>query len=201
MIKAIIFDLGNVIVPFDFKRGYAAMEPVCCYPAAEIPKRIGATDLVRRFESGHVAPEEFVREISATLSMNVDYERFCEMFSTIFLPDTLIPESLLQGLRARYRLLLLSNTNAIHWPMLERTYPLLGQFHDRVLSFEVGRLKPEPEIFREAVSRAGCRPEECFFTDDVEAYVAGAKREGIDAVRFESQEQIEQELRKRGVDW
>jgi putative hydrolase of the HAD superfamily len=201
MIKAIIFDLGNVIVPFDFKRGYAAMEPVCCYPAAEIPKRIGATDLVRRFESGHVAPEEFVREISATLSMNVDYERFCEMFSTIFLPDTLIPESLLQGLRARYRLLLLSNTNAIHWPMLERAYPLLGQFHDRVLSFEVGRLKPEPEIFREAVSRAGCRPEECFFTDDVEAYVAGAKREGIDAVRFESQEQIEQELRKRGVDW
>ena len=57
MIKTIIFDLGKVIVPFDFQRGYDRMAPLCSYPAADIPARIGSCDLVTRFESGQVEPE------------------------------------------------------------------------------------------------------------------------------------------------
>ena len=49
MIKTVIFDLGKVIIPFDFTRGYRGLEQVCGIPAAEIPLRIGATDLVHRF--------------------------------------------------------------------------------------------------------------------------------------------------------
>ena len=67
MIKTVIFDLGKVIVPFDFTRGYRAMEPLCGYPAAEIPKRIASTDLVTRFESGKVEPEDFVRQLCKLL--------------------------------------------------------------------------------------------------------------------------------------
>ena len=37
-------------------------------------------------------------------------------------------------------------------------------------------MKPQPEIFRAAVERAGCRPEECFYTDDIAAYVDGRAR-------------------------
>ena len=50
-----------------------------------------------------------------------------------------------------------------------------------------------------ALELAGCRPEECFFTDDIPDYIEGAKRAGIDAVQFQSGEQIEAELRARGV--
>jgi len=49
VIKTVIFDLGKVIVPFDFKRGYRAMAELCPYAAEDIPKRIGSTDLVRRY--------------------------------------------------------------------------------------------------------------------------------------------------------
>ena len=56
MIKTVIFDLGKVIVPFDFKRGYRAMAELSAYPAEEIPKRIGTTDLVTRFECGQIEP-------------------------------------------------------------------------------------------------------------------------------------------------
>jgi HAD superfamily hydrolase (TIGR01509 family) len=97
--------------------------------------------------------------------------------------------------------LLLSNTNAIHFEMLERTYPLLRHFHEFILSHRVRALKPSPAIYREAIARAGCAPDEIFFTDDIADYVAAAKREGIDAVQFESSEQIERELRARGVTW
>ncbi len=201
MIKTVIFDLGKVIIPFDFTRGYRGLEQVCGIPAAEIPKRIGATDLVHRFESGLVEPHDFVEQLSRMLDLRVSYDQFCEIWSSIFLPDPLIPESLLKGVSKRFRLLLLSNTNAIHFPMLKENYPLLRHFHDMVLSYEVRALKPSPVIYREAIARAGCRPEECFFTDDIADYVAGAKVEGIDAVQFESRAQIERELHARGVQW
>ena len=62
-------------------------------------------------------------------------------------------------------------------------------------------MKPSPIIYDTAIEKAGCRPGECFFTDDVAAYVEGACLCGIDAVRFQSQQQVERELRARGVTW
>jgi glucose-1-phosphatase len=201
VIKTVIFDLGKVLIPFDFARGYRAMEKFCAYPAAEIPKRIAATDLVHRFETGLVEPRDFVAQLSRILDLRVTYEQFCEIWSSIFLPATLIPETLLAGIGARYRLLVLSNTNAIHFDMVRQSYPLLRHFHDLVLSYEVKAMKPSPAIYRAAIARAQCRPEECFFTDDIPAYVEGARREGIDAVQFESCAQLERDLAARGVRW
>jgi putative hydrolase of the HAD superfamily len=201
MIKTIIFDLGKVIIPFDFQRGYDRMAPLCAYPAAEIPERLRTCDLVTRFESGQVEPEQFVRELSAILELKTEYADFCEIWSSIFLPETLIPEDMLLRLRERYRLLLLSNTNAIHWDMITQNYPLLRHFDHHVLSFRVGALKPSLKIYEEALKHAQCRPEECFFTDDIPAYVEGARQLGIDAVQFQNKGQIEKELRARGVDW
>jgi putative hydrolase of the HAD superfamily len=201
MIKTVIFDLGKVIVPFDFNRGYRALEGLCEYRAAEIPARIGTTDLVHRFESGQVSPQDFVRELSELLKLRVTYDRFCEIWSSIFLPETIIPDSMLEGIARRYRLMLLSNTNAIHFDMIRANYPELRHFHDLVLSYQVGAMKPSPVIFREAIARAGCRAEECFFTDDVAAYVEAAQKEGMDATQFHSLEQIQKELRQRGVEW
>src|ERR1051326_2465337 len=117
MYKAIILDLGKVVVYFDFKRGYRALEGLSPYPAADIPKRIATTDLVERFETGLVEPREFVTQLSRLLRIDIDYEHFCRIWSCIF-SETLIPEDMLEGLGARYRLPLLSNTNAIHFEMI-----------------------------------------------------------------------------------
>ncbi|MCS6952279.1 MAG: HAD family phosphatase [Bryobacterales bacterium] len=199
MIRAVIFDLGNVLVPFDTRRGYEALAAVNGLPPEEVKRRIAATGLVPPFERGEVSPEEFVRRLSAALHLEVSYERFCELWSSIFLPETLVPESLVEGLKRRSRLLVLSNTNAIHFAMIQQRYPILRHFDDHVLSYEMGYLKPAPEIYRAAIARAGCAPEEIFFTDDLEANVEAARREGIDAVRFESAEQLKRELERRGL--
>jgi FMN phosphatase YigB (HAD superfamily) len=169
-------------------------------PAAEIPARIRPTGLVQRFESGQIAPRDFVRELSAALNLHCTYEEFCEIWSCIFLPETLITEELLSGIARRYRMVLLSNTNPIHFEMIRAAYPLLRHFHAFVLSHEAGAMKPSPIIYKKAVEAAGCLPEECFFTDDIPEYVEGACRYGIDAVQFHSQAQIEAELRRR-ISW
>jgi FMN phosphatase YigB (HAD superfamily) len=201
VIKTVIFDLGKVLIPFDFSRGYQGMEKLCGYPAAEIRKRIAATDLVHRFETGLVEPKDFVEQLSGLLELRASYEQFCEIWSSIFLPDPLIPDSMLAGLRQRYRMLVLSNTNAIHFEMVRENYPLLRYFDDLILSYEVKAMKPAPAIYQAAIARAGCRPSECFYTDDIPAYAEAAREHGIDAVQFESREQLERDLQARGIRW
>jgi glucose-1-phosphatase len=199
MYRAIIFDLGKVLVHFDFKRGYRELEGLCPYPAADIPKRLSKTRLVEEFETGLVEPRDFVTQLSAILDLQIDYDHFCRIWSCIF-TDTLIPESMLAALASRYRLVLLSNTNAIHFQMIRENYGhLLRHFHELILSYEVKAMKPNPAIFQRAIEAAGCRPEECFYTDDIAAYIDAARALGIDAVQFESAEQIERELRARGI--
>ena len=98
-------------------------------------------------------------------------------------------------------LVLLSNTNQIHFEMLRHRLPALRHFHHLVLSYEVKAMKPRPEIYRAAVECAGCLPEQCFYTDDIPAYVEAARAVGIDAVQFESAAQAERELAARGIHW
>jgi putative hydrolase of the HAD superfamily len=200
MYRAVIFDLGKVLVYFDFQRGFEALAGICPYSAAEVRRRIASTGLVERFETGLVEPRDFVERLSRTLKLKIDYDEFCRIWSCIF-TERLIPECMLAGLAARYRLVLLSNTNAIHFEAIRRDYPWLRYFHELVLSYEVKAMKPDAAIFREAIRRAGCRPEECFYTDDIPAYVEAARALGIDAVRFESAARIAAELRARGISW
>ncbi len=200
MYKAMLFDLGKVLVQFHFKRGYQALEGLCPYAAAEIPRRLAPTGLVERFETGLVEPRDFVEQFCNILELELDYDRFCAIWSCIF-AETLLPDSMLEGLARRFRMVLLSNTNAIHFQMLRENYPLLRHFHALVLSYEVKAMKPAAAIFQAAIDRAGCRPEECFYTDDIPEYVAGARAMGIDAVQFESAEQIQREMKARGIFW
>jgi glucose-1-phosphatase len=199
VIKAILFDLGNVIVPFNVELAYARMAELCGCPSKEIAARIRATGLVRPFEKGEIAAEPFVRELSTALRINIAYREFCDWWSCVFMPEPLVSAALLEDLRSRYRLLALSNTNPIHFAKLQEAYPLLQHFHDYVLSYQVGAAKPEAKIYREAIARAQCNPEECFFTDDLAMNIEAAREHGMEAVQFFSAEQLEGELRSRGL--
>ena len=200
MHKAVILDLGKTVIHFDFARGYQALERLCPHAAAEIPKRIVGARLAERLETGLIEPHDFHTELCGALDLRVDYDGFCEIWNSIF-GDPLIPERLLEGLAARYRLILLSNTNAIHIEGLRRKYPQLRHFHDMILSYQVGAMKPNPRIYQAAIERAGCRPEECFYTDDIPAFVDAARVAGMYATQFVGLEQLERDLIARGIRW
>lgn len=202
VVRTIIFDLGNVLIPFDWQRGYQALARHSPFPPEEIRARIKGEDLFNQFERGLIEPAEFAARIGRLLELDgLDFQRFREVWSSIFLPETILPEEMLAALHERYRLLLLSNTDPIHYGWVVEKYPILAHFDAAVLSFELGRRKPEEEIYRVAIEKAGCASEEIFFTDDLEPNVEGARRVGIDAVTFRGREQLEQELRARGVRW
>jgi putative hydrolase of the HAD superfamily len=200
-IRTLIFDLGQVIIPFDWKRGYAALAGFSPYPPEEIRSRIKETGLFGIFERGQVEPGDLAQRLSAVLELNVPFEKFRQLWSSIFLPETILPDEMLARLHAHYRLLLLSNTDAIHYSWVAEKYPIMRHFDHCVLSFEIGLRKPEPGIYQEAIRQARCAASEIFFTDDIAENVEGARLAGVDAVQFQSLAQLHGDLNSRGIRW
>ncbi len=199
MIKTVIFDLGRVIVPFDYERAYARVEAAGGVKANDIPALLAPTGLFQRIETGTIDPHDFAEQIFQLLNFHVSYAEFCDIWTSIFLPTTLVSDALVEGIGRHHRLVLLSNTNVIHFDMIRANYPILRHFNQFVLSNEVGAMKPSPLIYAKAIEAAQCEPAECFFTDDIAEYIDGARRAGIDAVQFQNERQLRGELDKRRV--
>ncbi len=201
MTKAILLDLGGVLVELDFPRAYRAAARLTGLDFTEVPERIRESGLSEPYEHGRISSREFYRRFSVALGLRVSYERFCDLWGDMFGAEPLLGPSFLAALGDRHRLLLVSNTNELHFDWIRRHFPLLEEFDDYVLSYEVGSMKPAPQIYREAVSRAGCSAGECFFADDKQENVEAAGRLGIDSVLFTDESALQTELRKRGVRW
>lgn len=199
MIRSILFDLGNVLVPFEIDRGYAALSANSGLPMEEVARRIRESGLYQAFESGEFETVEFHDRFSKLLGLKTGPDEFREIWNSIFLPDGLTSEALVMDLKKRYRLVLLSNTNDLHYGWLSERYPVLRHFDAYTLSYAVGAMKPSPRIYEAAVRNAQCEPGECFFTDDVMAYVEGARAFGIDAEQFVGEETLRRHLRERGL--
>ena len=199
MIRTIILDLGRVLVPFDFSRAYRVVSERAGIPPEEVRARIIAAQLIVPFESGQMEPAEFVLRMSQAIGVPMEYDEFSRIWSLIFLPETLIPEEWVRSLHTRYRTVLLSNTNAIHYSMLRANYPILAHFHAYVLSHEVKAMKPDPRIYAAAIEAAQCRPNECFYTDDVPEFVEAGRAAGLEAVQFQNADQLRSQLALRGI--
>jgi putative hydrolase of the HAD superfamily len=197
--RSLIFDLGGVILALDFQRAYRRMSELCGIPPQDLPTHIGATGLVPRFECGQIATEDFIQQLSGAFHGKITHAQFIDIWGSIFEPATLIPESLIVSLKRNYRLLLLSNTNALHFAMIEQRYPMLRHFDAQVLSFRIGASKPDPKIYEAAIAAAQCEPSQCFFIDDSLPYVEGARAAGIDAEQFTSYDALLESLRLRGI--
>ena len=87
----------------------------------------------------------------------------------------------------------------MHYEMLEPRLPVLKHFDAYTLSYKLGSQKPAPAIYRDAIVKAGCEPGECFYTDDVQEYIDGARASGIRAAQFRGFGRLKADLRAAGV--
>lgn len=197
--KALFFDLGNVLVPFDIRLAYGSLRALSPLSIEEMSARLRADGLVPRYECGQVEDHAFFEEFCRLTQVSTTYDHFCEIWNSIFLPPTLVPDALLQSLSTRFTLLLLSNTNAIHYRFLEAHYPHIGHFHHRVLSHESGAQKPARKIYDDALAAVGVEPHEVFFTDDLAVNIDAARALGLDAEVFTGVAPLLQHLEARGV--
>ena len=108
--------------------------------------------------------------------------------------------AILEELRAAgFPLMALSNWGAETFAVVRGDFPFLQHFEHIVLSGEERVIKPDPEIYRRLLARAGRRAEECLFIDDVAANVAAAQSLGFDTIHFRTPDELRQELVRRRI--
>lgn len=195
MIKTIIFDLGNVIVAFDHSKISKRLEAVCEHASDVIFSKMIAGELVGEYNLGKISTAEFFATVNRELKLQIGYEDFYVAWNCTFLPEPIIPERLIETLADKYKLLILSDTNEMHFDFIRENFPILNHFDDFIVSHKVNVVKPSAEIFQKAVETAECLPEECLFIDDIAANVEGAHKVGLNGLQFISVRRLTEDLK------
>ena len=181
-ISIVLLDLGGVLIELaGIKRMIELMREKVT--PEEFLTRWLYSEYVRLYESGQCSTETFAEGIVKELDMDITPGDFLEEFPLYakgFLPGAV---ELLQELKQKYTLACLSNTNIIQWNGLCERISLDKYFHHNFLSFEMGKLKPERDIYIHVIEKLGCAPEEIVFFDDNEDNVKAAVDAGMNAYR------------------
>jgi HAD superfamily hydrolase (TIGR01509 family) len=198
MVKNIVFDFGNVICAFDNGIFLRKLLPHTDMSLEDLMAGIFGSDLHRRYESGLVSSDVFRREAARRCRLSISGEEFFDAYTGIFTP---IPATidLIRSLKGRHRVGLLSNTNEWHYEHYIKKVEIFPMFDSVTLSFAVNEMKPAAGIYRDALAKLGADPEECVYIDDIEAYAEGARRVGMNGIRYVSHESLLGSLRALGV--
>lgn len=198
-IRTLLFDMGNVLVHFSHERMCAQIGRLCDRTENQVRTALIESGLQWDFERGRLSESAFHRRLEQIFCCPLDFGALVHAGSNIFeLNEPIVP--VVRSLRSqRKRLVLLSNTSISHFQFVFRHYGVLELFDDYVLSYEVGALKPQREIYEAALQKIGCPPGECFYTDDVPDYVAAGRVHGLQAEVFTGVPALVEQLRRRRV--
>ena len=184
-IKAIIFDIGGVIVKADLER-YAGLASLR-YKATEADLRLEVQSRIGRLETGEVDSEGFWREVGEGLvnsgkGQPVPPARFRGLWKNV-LADTMEMNqplvSCCRDLKRRgFIVAALSNTIPEHAQYLGNL-GVYAPFNPCVLSCVVGMRKPDKAIYLLTAKKIGKAPKECLFVDDSPANIEGARAAGM----------------------
>jgi HAD superfamily hydrolase (TIGR01509 family) len=196
-LETILFDMGNVLIFHDSALLLRRMGALAGLAPEEVERRL-RTDVWKRADVGAITGEQLQRETCERLGIELDEPQFAALWNCHFTLNTeFLPQ--VEALVGRVRLLLLSNTNALHAHYCQQQLPVLQRFDELLFSCDLGCVKPDPQIFRIALERAGTAPEATAFFDDIPEFVAGARALGIRAEVFAGAQGFPEQLRRLGL--
>jgi len=205
--KAVIFDLGNVLIPFSYQKACDELAKYSNLTARQIHFRIFYTNELSKYTKGFISTHQFYewvfRQISATRTFT--FTKFSDLWNSIF-GENLDAEHILARIKPGIKKFCLSDTNALHWlrtaelPLIKTHFPYSDQ---QILSFRVSLRKPDKRIFRLAIKRSGVKPQEIVYVDDTPEYVTAFEKLGIRGIVYNCQtdpiEVLESRLLELGI--
>jgi putative hydrolase of the HAD superfamily len=200
-VKAIIFDLGNVLIDFDHTIAAKRISRFTDRSPQEIFNLFFDSRLTGLFEEGRISPLEFFSKVKEMLNLKLDYAEFLPIWNEIFFltEKNQAVYYLAKTLKNRYKMALLSNINILHFDYLKKHFSLFDAFHHIITSFESGFRKPHPSIYQKTFNILEVLPYNVFYTDDRAELAESACRLGIHGFTFKDIEQLKKDLLVSGI--
>jgi glucose-1-phosphatase len=192
-IKNIIFDLGGVIINIDYQKSIKELQKLCkenCQIEFSQKEQSHIFDL---YETGNSSSEDFRNDLRKTYHIDATDEQIDAAWNAMLLDIPKERIDLLMELGKKYRIFLLSNTNAIHLKRFNEivahsfTIPSLDSlFEQAYYSHLVGKRKPDGDIFEMILNEHGLHKEETLFIDDSIQHIDGANEVGIKTLHLKA---------------
>jgi putative hydrolase of the HAD superfamily len=188
-INALLFDLGNVLLPIDLSLTYQAFSQLSTsFNPLEIQDKIINEGLWLGYEAGLQNDDEFRDLLRDKLNLDCSNVAFDQAFSALLLDFPANVYSFLHELTSNFDLYLLSNTSVIHSRIFlnnqlgPKGENLFGLFKKAHFSYEMGLVKPNPLIYQQVLKENNLKAEEIVFFDDNAANIESASTLGIDSI-------------------
>jgi len=194
-IKAIIFDLGAVILNINYQNTIDAFSKLGVKNASSFYSKKAQTNLFNQIEIGDITAKKFLTELQKETN-NASINQVSEAWNAMLLD---LPENrlaVIQSLKKKHSIYLLSNTNTIHLDTFKkklgrvRWLRFYNLFDKMYLSHEMGLRKPNAAIFEYILEEQNLKPEEVFFIDDSSEHIEGANKLGIKTHHLKNGEEI-----------
>ncbi len=190
-IKNIIFDLGGVIYAIDYHKTIIAFKNLGIKNFDQLFAKAGQQNLFDDLETGVISKSEFFAEINLLVQDSLTDQQITEAWNAMLLQ--FIPEALacLDEISSDYRLFLLSNTNEIHIEfILHQVGPknfksFCARFEKVYLSHEIGKRKPNTEVFDYIIKEKDLKKSETLFIDDSIQHVQGGIKAGLESYHLD----------------
>jgi putative hydrolase of the HAD superfamily len=205
MIHHMLFDLGQVLVPFDRKRSYHRLLPHLSPEKREFVTlhRNDFEALIEQpavdLETGRIDFKYFQEQVERVIETSLSTEEFRRIWCDIFWIDEEIV-ALGEFLSKRYGTWLVSNTSRAHYEWILEKFPRVVFYRDAALSYELGVMKPEKEYYQKALAQFRVDPAHCVFIDDLKENVDGAVAAGMSGIVFTHGAQLVEALKELGVE-
>ena len=201
MIKAIIFDLGNVLIDFDHMIAARRISHFCKKSPQEIFSLFFESEVTLLFEQGKISPDDFFLRVKDMLALSINYQTFVPIWNEIFFQSAKNRAvfNIANILSGGYKVVVLSNINILHFEYVKKHFPIFGIFSRVFASCEMGLIKPDPAIYRKVLDDLDLAPGESFYTDDRKELVASARKLGIKAAVFGGSKELKKDLETEGI--
>jgi glucose-1-phosphatase len=205
MIKLFVFDLGNVILPFEHKQ-----IAVKLHETSRIQDRFTPDDLfkflfdrdrglVNSYEEGLVSSVDFFAKLREKYKLELEFQDFQDIWNIIFEENAEVNDIIIYLKNKGFPIFLLSNTNELHFSYIMERYPIVHSLDEWILSYEVGAKKPKQKIYDTIFERTDAARGEVLYIDDVAEYVEAAKTYGLQGLVFKNAKDIWELLKKNSI--
>jgi FMN phosphatase YigB (HAD superfamily) len=198
--RAVLFDLGGVVLDIDFDRALHAWAPHSRLPREQLRQRFHMDEPFQRHETGGLDDEGYFGHLRRLLELECDTALVQQGFNAIFIAEIEETVALLEAARRHVPCYAISNTNAAHVAHIRGAFPTLLPRFDRVFaSHEIGHRKPHPQAFRHVLEAIGVPAPEVLLFDDLAVNVEAAQALGLQAVLVRSPQDVREGLAARGL--